>query len=410
MCIRDRLRIHVRLSQQPPDFTEENIIYIIGGYDTYEEEEMSVVIPLDGIKMGEWNVIHLNLTEDARKYAKGGLDNAFSWISLILDSRKGEFVEVYIDDFRIDQTYNCQYAFDLQKEMASRMARHYGITVHVGVELSASTHHMCAFGSWIPIIDLNLRSREYTLEEVVEYVKAYGGAISLCHPFSKWKGSELSEEEKEKVVKEAINLYVENRCFGVDLLEVGFPDGRHGFPIESYLKLWDELSRAGIIVTGIGVSDAHNNLSGWFSGNNFVNWIRARSVKEIDLIKGLLSGDVYMSDPTAFRGTLEFMTTDGYHMGQIIVGKKRAEIILRLFGCKPGWKINWIVNGELKNILSVDEEVFYFKGTINVQGFTFTRFEVYDGERCILLTNPIYFAENIMSGLPKHRVVKQLDV
>ncbi|RLF16282.1 MAG: hypothetical protein DRJ66_03290 [Thermoprotei archaeon] len=51
----------------------------------------------------------------------------------------------------------------------------------------------------------------------------------------------------------------------------------------------------------------------------------------------------------------------------------------------------------------------YYGITVHVvQGLTFTRFEVYDeNERCILLTNPVYFAEGMMPSLPKHRVVKQ---
>ncbi len=399
-----RLRIHVKLSQQPPDFDKESITYVIGGST---QDNGHNFIQLNDLKMKEWNILYLNLSGDAQRYAKGGLDNVFEGLSLFLDSRRGEFIELYIDDFRLSQAHNCQAAFDLQKRMALELSNRYGVMVFIGMELSASKQHMCAFGSWVPVIDLNSRPNGYTIEEAVAHVKAHGGAISLCHPFSKWKREELTEREKDKVVQTVMDLYKEKHCFGAHLLEVGFPEGRHGFSLKHYLDLWDGLSRAGIVITGIGVSDAHNNLSGWESGNNFVNWIRSKSLKEKDLIQGLLSGDVYMGDPTVFHGNLEFTTVDGYRMGQIIVGKKHPEILLRISNCRPGWKVHWIVNGERKAVLSIYNETFEFKSSITIHGFSFTRFEIYDENgRCILLTNPIYFTEKLSPNLPRYRVVK----
>jgi len=384
-----RLRIRVELSQQPPNLDTESMTYVIG-----EPDEDEGLLPLGDLKRREWNTLHLDLTEDARKRAKGSIDNVFGGLSLLLDSRKGELVELYIDDFRLDQVYRCQTAFDRQKKLASKLSERYGVTVHVGREISTSGQHRNVFGSWIPILDRNAKPEGYSDDETAVYVKSHGGAFSLNHPFSKWKRQKLTEEDRKQVVRSVMESYKESRCHGADLMEVGFPEGRHGFSLKDYLKLWDGLSCAGIVIAGIGVSDSHNNRSGWESGNNFVNWIRSETTEEGDLVRGLLSGDIYMGDPTLFKGELEFVTTEGHRMGQTVVGKEHSKVRFRMTSCRTGWKVSWIVNGVREKVLKVQDEVFDFQGVVSIQDFGFTRFEVYDeGGRCILLTNPIYFTK-----------------
>jgi len=401
-----RLRIFVELSQQPPSLDKESLTYVVG-----ESNEGDGLIPLGDLKIGEWNALHLNLTEDARKHAKGGIDNVFGSLSLLLGSRKGELVEVYVDDFLLDQVYRRQAAHDRQKELAAELSDGYGVTVHIGTEMSTSGQHYNAFGSWIPVPDRNLKPEGYSEDKIVAYVKLRGGAIAFNHPFSKWKRQDLTNEGREQTVRSLIESYKENRCHGVDLIDVGYPMGRHGFPLRDYLKLWDGLSCAGIVIAGIGVSDAHNNQSGWESGNNFVNWIRSKSTEERDLIRGLLSGDVYMGDPTVFRGEMEFLTTEGHRMGQIVVGKEHLDVLFRVTGCRSGWKVYWIVNGMREKVLDVYDENFEFQGAIGIKDFSFTRFEVYgEDTRCILLTNPIYFAKRRLPELPQHKVAQSAEL
>jgi len=393
-----RLRINIKLSQQPPSFTEERLVYVLGEGD-------DKAINLRSLETGKWNIIRINLTEDALKYARGGADNVFGDFTLLLESRRGEYVELFIDDFQIHQVYECQSALNRQKELARVLSYQYGLPVYVGIEFSMAGPHMTALGSWIPILDYN--EREYSITDVVSHVKSHGGVISINHPFSKWKRQKLSEADRENVVRHVFNNFKNNRCYGVDLIEVGFPEGRHGFPLKDYLKLWDLLSCEGIVITGIGVSDAHNNEVGWDSGNNFVNWIRSEANEEKSLISGLQAGDVYMSDPTLFRGSLEFVTTEGHRMGQIIIGEEFPEILLRINGCKPGWKLRWIINGIEEKTLEISDEKLEFYGEIRSRReFNFTRFEVYDENgRCVLLTNPIYFAKKRRKYFPQHKIV-----
>ncbi|HIE18284.1 TPA: hypothetical protein EYP75_01015, partial [Candidatus Bathyarchaeota archaeon] len=91
-----RLRICVELSQQPPSFDVENLTYVIGGND-----EKDKTISLGDLKRGKWNILCLDLTNDALEYTKGGVDNVFGGLSLLVDSRRGEHVEFFIDDFRL---------------------------------------------------------------------------------------------------------------------------------------------------------------------------------------------------------------------------------------------------------------------------------------------------------------------
>lgn len=395
-----RLRIRVELSQQPPNMVPETMTYVLGA-----SGEDDGLISLGDINVGEWNLLSVDLTKDSREHAKGGIDNVFGGLSLFLDSRRGELIELYVDDFQLEQAYNCQSAHDRQKQFAADLSARYGVPVHVGIEMSIAGKHQNIYGSWISILDRNLKPEGYSRDEALAHIKSQGGAISLNHPFSKWKRQDLTDKQREQIVQNVLESCKENRCYNADLLEVGFPEGRHGFTLQQYLRLWDGLSSAGVVIGGIGTSDAHNNRSGWESGNNFANWIRSETTNEVDLICGLLSGDVYMGDPTVFRGELEFVTTEGYRMGQIVVGEDELEVQFYMNGCRPGWKVRWIQNGTQKKAFDVVNEDSWLQGVVNSRDFGFTRFEVYNPSgRCILLTNPIYFVKRKLPGLPSHRI------
>lgn len=378
-----RVRICFRLSQQPPDLREEYLTYVFSGIS-----EGDGYIPIN-LKIGEWNVLYINLTEDAKKYAKGGLDNVFGGISFLLDSRKGEYVELFVDDFQINQIHDCHSAYRQQKDLASFLSTQYGIAVFIGMELTVCDPHVNCLGSWIPIPNY-----KYSVADAVSYVRLHGGVSSINHPLSIEGSKErVAKEGKEQFLESIMRMYLENNCYGADLIEVGLPEGGDGFSLQDYLKLWDYISRAGIRIVGVGASDSHNNREGWEKGNNFVNWVRADALSEKDILYGLKSGDVYMADPIFFRGKLEFTTVNGFRMGQIVNGKDYIEVKLSMTGCKPGWKVRWIVNGEVRKVLDICDEKFDFQEGIDVnQEFNFTRFEVYNElGRCILLTNPIYF-------------------
>ena len=64
-----------------------------------------------------------------------------------------------------------------------------------------------------------------------------------------------------------------------------------------------------------------------------------------------------------------------------------------------------------EKVLDVYDENFEFQGAIGIKDFSFTRFEVYgEDTRCILLTNPIYFAKRRLPELPQHKVAQSAEL
>ena len=143
---------------------------------------------------------------------------------------------------------------------------------------------------------------------------------------------------------------------------MGFPAGRHGFDLDHYLRLWDGLSRRGVIITGSGSSDAHSARVGWQNGNNFATRIRADSTVEEALVAGLRSGNVSMADPILFRPRLRFGDHAGHRMGQVVgLGEARAgaggeaRVEIALDRARPSWALRWVVNGERRPEIALQE-------------------------------------------------------
>jgi hypothetical protein len=394
-----RLLLAMGLSQQPPEMDQAVMAY------TFGEPSTEGALSRPPLETGRWNLIRLDLTGDAEKSARGGADNVFGDLSLILESRRGQLVELFVDDFTLDQRLRCQDAYEQQKQLASTYSQRYGIAVHVGNEGSASGRHTSVFGSWIPLFNRNQKPEGYPPTEFFNSIQSQGGAVSINHPFARWKREDLTLRGKGMVVRDLVKSLSASHCHGANLIEVGFPEGRHGFSLEQYMDLWDGLSMAGVVVAAIGVSDAHNNVSGWASGNNFVNWIRSEVPAERDLIAGLLSGDVFMGDPTCFGGGLEFSTRGGHRMGQIVCEADTMTARIHLGECGSGWQYRWVLNGSREEAMPITGPDFESERELDPAGLAFARGEVYDREgRCILLTNPVYSAEKALPGFPEHRI------
>ena len=94
-------------------------------------------------------------------------------------------------------------------------------------------------------------------------------------------------------------------------------------------------------------------------------------------------------------------------MGRVLIDSKKAELSFRMNGCRPGWEVHWVVNGMREEALPVSGRKFKSKITVPVDDFGFVRCEVYDGERYVLLTNPIYLAEDVLPESVKERIVER---
>jgi hypothetical protein len=134
-----------------------------------------------------------------------------------------------------------------------------------------------------------------------------------------------------------------------------------------------------------------------------VNYIRSDSTDEKCLVRGLLSGDVFMIDPIRFRGNLEFHSSDGHQMGEVVLGDAGSGVF-RMEGCTEGWSFNWVVDGQRLEADEITGPVY--ESDLEIQNSRFIRCEVWglDG-RCIVLSNPIYRFDSTPPGVPSHRIV-----
>ncbi len=189
------------------------------------------------------------------------------------------------------------------------------------------------------------------------WARRHGGVFSLNHPFSKYNRVDLDDPQREQVLEEMIRTYVASGASGADTLEVGFPAGRHNFALDYYLRLWDGLSRAGIVIAGSGSSDAHSARVGWQNGNNFATHIRADTTDEAALLTGLRARDIYPADPVRFRSKLSFTDDAGHRMGEVVAVRAAAEreVRLSLDRAQPSWHLVWVLNGERRPAVPLPE-------------------------------------------------------
>src|SRR5262249_1877038 len=159
---------------------------------------------------------------------------------------------------------------------------------YVSQELSYQAH-LNPFGEHVPMIDYVKNPAGLSPEETVNFVHANGGICSVNHIFGTTRaprGVDVDDPAQARQFGEQRRpALIASKCYGVDILEVGYPV--RVLPMTSFLRVWDGLSNAGVYVVADGVSDTHTSNGGWFSGNNFVTWVWARSKSIADLVDGL---------------------------------------------------------------------------------------------------------------------------
>jgi hypothetical protein len=203
--------------------------------------------------------------------------------------------------------------------------------------------------------------------------------------------------------------------------------------LDYYLRLWDGLSRAGVIVAGSGSSDAHSARVGWQTGNNYATYICAdgagkphggdveadgvrRTRAGIDqdaLLAGLRARNIYPADPVRFRSRLALTDDVGHQMGEVVRvhGAEERTASITLESARPQWYLAWVVNGERQRPVRLGEGFVSETRRFAVPGDkpAWIRAEVWDPTyaadgtqlerpasdplegRCLALTNPIWY-------------------
>jgi hypothetical protein len=370
-----RVIIRVYLSQVPPEHKQVFIDYVIG-----EPNESKYMIPVKP----EENRISLNIAEDVKHFGLG-LDNTVTRLEVRVESRGNKQATVSLKKMEIEtKIMDREYLLEKQKQIGKEIGKRYGIEVLSGYEISEAEFHLTCFGDNVPIYPYKYPERPLA-EEMNRHVSNYGGITSINHPFSKWKREVFDESQKPIMVEKRAAEIIERKGYGSKLIEVGFPEGRNDFSLEHHLRLWDLVNLAGLRLAGIGVSDAHSNIS-WESGNNFANYIQSPDCKVANLLAGMKKGNFYMADPYRCKGNLRIATNEGKTMGDV---QKGGFVTIELKQITERLKLVWIADGE-----NVKEEIVEGDhiSQLNLEKIEhFVRAEIWDVDgRLVLLTNPIW--------------------
>lgn len=379
--------------------------YVVGDEGEARNERiggrMVGIVPLEAVP-GRWTTLRLPVSEDAARLGLGGDDNSLRRIEIRLQTRRGARAAVLVDDLELHEQLDGPALLRREQEMATELGAASGLTEHVGLELSYSLH-MNAFLPEIELPDFERFPHGMEPSQAVRWAHERGGLIAYNHVFG-------AGDDPEDDVKEALagrgDLVVEERAFGADLLEVGYP--LRVLPLADHLAVWDRLSTAGVVITGIGTSDSHDPREGWKDGNNFVSWIWARSPGAPDLIEGLRCGRVFFGDPASFSGTLELslgeLGADAETVtGKVVAGSLDAALTLHAVATDlpPGSRVRWVADGraireEMPPAGAYSSELELtpdLLGDADGSGAThFVRLEVWQGERGLAFTNPVYLA------------------
>jgi hypothetical protein len=389
--------VRVDLSQQPPDMKAGAIYYVLTGAsdaDLAALEDAQTKFVRVPYEPGTWNRVRVDVTRDAERLQLGGIDNAMVAVSFGVLTR-GPLARAFFDDYRIDHQLQGEALREEARAMAARYQKEYGVINYVGQELSFDAH-MNPLGERVPMIDHVKHPAGLNARETSAFVHANGGVLSLNHIFGTNMPPAGFDQKDPESVRRLEDLRIreltDNRVYGADILEVGYPT--RVLPMKSFLRVWDALSSAGIDVVGNGISDTHGSVAGWYNGNNFVSWVWAHSASVADIVDGFRRGDVYFGDPVQFKsGILTLTTDDGHRMGSVVVTKKPQHVVtVKLDGLPAGARVRTVTNGEPGAETIAGAAVFEKQVRVDTSAPAFFRVEAYTAEgRPLVFSNPIYF-------------------
>ena len=417
--------LDLTLTEQPPDLKLSRLRYLLWGdpaahvlHPRRDELRHRVrPLPLKSAP-GAWTRHEIDPPRDADATALdgqhlGGTDNAMTGVRLTLRVRRAGRLLLHVDDLTIAHEVAGNDLRARQRVLAGELAARHGVVCHIAQEISRAGQHKNVWGTGVPLLDYASARGGFTHDQGVQWARKHGGVFSLNHPFSKYNRVELDDPQRELLLEEMIQTYVDSGASGADTLEVGFPAGRHNFTLDHYLRLWDGLSRAGVVIAGSGSSDAHSARVGWQNGNNFATHIRADTTDEAALLTGLRARDLYPADPVRFRSKLSFTDDAGHRMGEVVPVRaaEEHEARLSLDRARPSWHLVWVLNGERRPAVRLPEgavtETLRFDTRADVP--TWVRAEIWDPGhapdgtaletpaanplqgRCIAFTNPIWY-------------------
>lgn len=381
------LAVEFILSAQPPHLAPARLVYFLG--DPPKPEVGCRYLPFPE-REGD-GAYRFSLSADATPEI-GGLDNALSNIRFSLVSGLGE-ATLTLRRMEFHRRLGGEETRQALAALADALGRVYAVTPFVTFEISEAGHHKNCYSTAVPLIDYPAHGYAVTQEEAIAHVLAHGGVFAYNHAFTEWKASELSEEEKDRLVAYVADELAAAEVFGASLLEVGFPHPKEDFSDRHYLGLWDALASRGVFLTGDGDSDNHHaTADGWLHGNNFVTFVglpEDTPATEESIVASLVRGSCFAADPTACRHLS--LTAGDRPMGSILVGDAVAVELSAERIAAGGYAVR-IVNGREDGRIGIREGCVRESYTLAAtELYNFVRYEIrrHDG-RLLGLTNPIY--------------------
>jgi hypothetical protein len=314
-----------------------------------------------------------------------------------LEARARGHVSAYLDRFRIERGVVGPPLFAKQRQMAAGLGGDE-VAHYVGQEISYGAH-LNVYGPRVPLADSSSHPHGYTPTQVVDLARQHGGIASLNHVFGvEEKATGHNFPSSRPNFDDRVKRLIELGGYGADLLEVGYRE--RGYGLAAFVELWDALSRAGVYMTGVGVSDSHDNDVGWLEGpNNFITWVLSETRDESALIQALRAGRAFFGDPTRFDGRMDLEVEGGGRMGEVVVTRAGERVVrFRAEGLRAGQRIRLVRDGRPLRTLTPAGSVVELSERISVLSNTFVRFEIIDRGEIVALSNPLYFV------LPDHEV------
>jgi hypothetical protein len=382
--------VRFELSRQVEGFAE--LIYVLGGSGKPEvvvrDQRRVGFVPVE-VRLDKWTSVALPVTEDAKRLGLGGWDNNLRVIRLGTRVRQGATGRLLVDTLRIERRRSPAEVLARAETMAADLEREFGLTNHVGLEISYATH-MNVYLPHIEMPDLVSHPHGLAPREIVAWAHGKGGVVSYNHVFGA-TSPQISQYD------ERVAFLLENAAFGADLLEVGYP--HRVLPLERHLEIWDTLSRQRVFLTGIGTSDSHRQNQGWVRGNNYVTWVWAQGPERSPMIEGLRERRAFFGDPTIFRGQLFLETTDGHPMGSIVTAEKSSyDVVLRVTALPPRSTIRFVEQGKVVATLEPPAGDFLHTFPVATTQYRFVRAELWQGKRGVAFSNCLYFVPAASAG------------
>ncbi len=342
---------------------------------------------------GGWLDLPLHLSRDAEMCWPNGLDNSLVgiWFELAAD---GE-AEVLIDRIELRHEECGTALLEVQREW---VAEYPNICHEIGGEVSYDRPHMGRYGGdpgFLGYDDVWETDRVNIVTRAVDVVRRVhgtGGLVSWCHPFgSFWPSEAPSDRGLIRMYENPLywRPIFEGEFGGVDILEVGYRE-RAGRVLVDYLALWDRAAAAGLVLTGIGVSDSHSIQWGSWE-NNFGTWLKAPAHDTYALLRALRRGRAVFGDPLRFRGRVELRCGES-EAGDVLTAGGPREVEIHLAAIGERRTVRLLGDGELLREWTDVSGSATLSAQLAPGAAQTVRVEVWDenGEP-LAFTNPLYF-------------------